>query len=437
MKKLLALALALLMLLSATPVLADGATLLWETTGHLTPTNNPAYLKVYKDHRSGLYSITDGKTVISPIFVSMEDISSTTTDYYTAAFESGLNTLMIIDGAGKPITGAAYGEIRSLGEDWAYCIVLSEGTEEDYDYKSWNAYYIADRFDFVYLPTSTFVGSLNRTQFKEARAYGEYLIVEDDAKNVTVYNTRMAPVQCDFTKLYDYTFKSDGENIFNVFTGETVATGYTGVSVEKNYLIARTKSYEYALLDTQGNMLLPAEYRYISYNTNFFKLDQRDSNNKTVCGAYDPVTGALLPCAYDAVNSMTAIDGEVYFLVEKDGKIGYVNGKGEVTCPIAYSKNALTSLGLSMYAADLDGTIKLISADGQITPLPGVVEINKYSASNANGRYILAKNNDGLWGVMDWHGKTVVDFSKKYSSDFTFVNMDYMILNGTSVYELN
>lgn len=438
MKKLIALTLALLMLLSAAPALAEGATLLWETSGYLTPTNDPAYLEIRKDNYSGLCTALDGSMVIPTLFPSMQTIDQDITDFYRVTVSKDLNASMIIDGTGTPVTEAIYGEIRSISKDWVYCIVLSEATAEDYDYRGWGSvYYIADRFDFVYLPTRTLVGSLDRTQFYDARAFENFLLVEDDAQNITVFDTKMTPVQCDLKSLYSYTFAAVDDALVNLLTGETVATGYTGVSVEHGYLRARTKEYKYALLDTQGNVLLPAEYRYIGPKGDFFQLEQRDSEDNLVYGAYDPATGTLLPCAYKTVISMHAADDEMYFLVMNDGQVGYVNGKGEVTCPITYDESAVTKLGLSMFFTDPDGVLTLVSADGQVTPLPGVAEIRTYGVDAACGRYILVKNSDGLWGVMDWHGKQLLDFATQYTSTIAFIDMHHLIMNEKAVYELN
>ncbi len=437
MKKLSAL-LALLLLLSTVSAFAEEATLLWEASS-ITATANPAVVLASNDLRVGLYTI-EGEALCEPTFLSVGGISTNIPGFFTAYCERGLNKHMIIDSTGTAITEAAYSTISGEGTDWALCAVLVEGTSEDYDYMPVpNEYYVITRYDVVYLPERRVVGSLTRSQCDHVRTFGNYLLVTDDAGVLTVYDNALQPVETDVTGLYgDYFTVRDGA-IINLFTGETIAEGYTSVTAATDgLLIVRTQDGLYGLMDAEGAMALPAEYRYISYNFGemFYELSQGETYSTYRYGAYDPVSGVVLPCAYDKVTAMASADGTTYFQVENNDKVGYVNTAGEVTCPIAYSKSAVPRLGVSMFGADLDGTIKLISADGRITPLAGVTEVYAYNTELHDGRYVVVRNADGLWGVIDWHGTLVRDFTQDYGTNFSFADQHHVIVNNRSLYEL-
>lgn len=435
MNKLMSLILAALLLCCVVPAVAEEAAPEWNFDYITAIDGNQECVRVQIGSLYGLYRV-DGTPICEPCYRYLNPIAGTS-GCFVAANDSGLNTLMVINQAGEPITEAAYGHIEPISGDWLLCVVLSSVEGDDYDYTSWlnsDERYIVERYDLVYVPEGRIVGSLTREQYDEASDFGSYVIVQDDSEGVTVYNTAFEALQTTMTSPWDCPFTIVDEAIVNRITGQTIAAGYTSVYLQDNELLqVRAKRRAYGLMDHQGNLVLDTDFDYISYNAilDLYKLEQDN-----LMGIYDAEINTFIPCAYSNVLGKSRVGDTTYYCVELDGRVGYINAAGEVTCPIAYSKNAVTILGASMFAADLDGTIKLIAADGIITPMPNVTEVYGYE-DVTQGYYVRVKNAQNNWGVMDWHGQLVFDFSSYSASSIHFVTPTHFVFEGESVHGLN
>ena len=98
--------------------------------------------------------------------------------------------------------------------------------------------------------------------------------------------------------------------------------------------------------------------------------------------------------------------------MEKAGKFGYVSLEtGEVTCPVNYA--APTIIGLSMIVPDITGELYIIAADGTATP---TTYAEFYEYPSGDGTLLKAKTAEEMWGLVDWHGNVVLDFTFDYAS---------------------
>lgn len=428
-----------------TGAIADEAFLLWEEDYINTIGEETQYVE-FRDYRNGNgYGLCtmDGTVVIPGQYRDLSFASLEYLGFFTVANENSTNNLSLINLDNKVLTETLYGEINIVSNDWFIGVVLEQTYGADYDYSNWfgDDKYIVARYDVYYIPAGKKVGSLQRGQCHNSKAFGEYLLISDTNGNVQLYDKDFHAVNSAFSKVYDCEFyiHASGLNqsyITSRITGEKITTGYTSVSdLDGNYFSVQDSQRNYGIIDRQGNLVLDTAYEQISYSsmTGAIKIK---SNGLT--GLFDPESKKIvLPCEYDDIIAPDYyhINNNGYYMVEKDGKVGYVNAANKITCPLSYAKSAMTLLGCTMYAADLDGTYKLVAADGTITPLPGVTEISKHYNS-PSGYYIVVKNKDNLWGIMDWHGNLVINYCVNYDSMFDFLDDTHFIYNDNSVYEI-
>ena len=437
-----ALLLVLTLCLSAVAT-AEEPVLLWEADSISSLSNSSSAVKVYNRRTGyGVYAL-DGKTLLPCQYTSISD-SYCVPGYYVVSIADGVNKEALVNNKNVILTEETYGDIKMINADWFIGFVLEATTKEDYDYRSWGSeHYLISRCD-VYYTGSGKVGSLSRVQYKDAIAHGDYLLVKDRTGGLQLYDKHLHPVSSAFEYYSngDYYIQSAGKTTYvtHRITGERIASGYSDVSNDtfngEVLEVYSSLSGGYGLIDLKGNVLIPCAYgTYINEckDSRYAEVQQQNAY-----GLSDLEKRTfVIPCEYADILTpdYKTLNYRGYFLVEKDGKLGYVDESGKVTCNITYSKSAMTKLGCTMYAADLDGTYKLVAADGVITPLAGVTEISEYHRS-PDGYYLVVKNREGLWGIMDWHGNLIVDYCGQSEYDFDFVDVTHFIFDDKAMYEL-
>ena len=237
----------------------------------------------------------------------------------------------------------------------------------------------------------------------------DYIFVMDHADNVTIYDAAFTAVG-SADSLYD-AYASSDEGVVYLPTGEVVLPGYRYNSdLGFGLLCVADEDYNYGVVDLEGNIVVPFdEYEYFTeFDINGYARVEKDG----LYGLIDLSGKCVVPCEYDEIERLAFAGDYVYGLggyacVEKGGKFGYVSLEtGEATCPINYVDP--TIVGLSMVAPDITGALYIIAADGTTTPTD-YAEIYEYT--DGDGSLLLAQNAEGLWGLVDWHGNVLLDFT--------------------------
>lgn len=443
MKKLVAITAFLLALLLSCGALAEIAV--------------PVASEIYTDHYSlnaigetdaveiqhggkvGLMAL-DGTVIIEPQYGHIRLADSDFPGLYIVANENGDNNFSLIDRSNTLLTKELYGDIVIISDDWFLGVVLKKTSGSDYDYSGYSdTKYKVSRYDVYYRPTGEIVGTLKRDQYAHSKAFGEYLLVENDKGKVQLYDKNFKKVSSTFEDSYDPEFTvNDSNEIVSNISGEKIASGYRNIIRVNSeyYQVVTADTFLYTYIDRSGNELIPpAKYHFgDNYVTDTAAYVEVTLDGLT--GLYDLRSQTFaVPIAYDKlidINFGARIASHGYVCVEKDGLLGYVRD-GAVTCPVSYAKADMTVLGCSMFSKDASGIYTFVAADGQVTVLDSVTEINTYS-SDPLGKYIAVKNADGLWGLMDWHGQWVLEASVSYA-DFDFLDATHFI-SGTTIYEI-
>lgn len=433
MKKLIAAILCLMLCLGGAALAAvEGP--IFEAKGISTLVYNgtPDLLK-YTNYKNGYGIVSvEGEQLSEDIFGALNECGH---DYFEAINENGLDTHGLVDRTGAELIPFSYSAFQVYSDQWVGAVIVSPTDDEKGDYGSGffggGDQYNIDHVDMWYLPEKKVAGTLSREQFKDGRAVGggEYLLVEDREGGLTLYNAAFETVDHLFESLDDPEVglvrpsKLEAEKLVNRVTGEVVSEDLPD-AVETVY---RSEGYaalrkriddenRCALIRDNGEMLtdyvLGSVDRVIRDRYVISYIYDREKS-ATLYGVYDLEQGAqVIPYAYEQffyVDDQTGLNG--YFQVKLDGKVGFVNAEGAVTCPIEYAKdNVDKQLGCSFIYKE-GGKLTLVAGDGVVTDLSAMgVEDTCYGQDGSDGQYIGVKNADGKYGVIDWHGNSVVDF---------------------------
>ncbi len=376
--------------------------------------------------------------------------------YYEATNEGGFNTSALVSANGEAITPYAYSDFDVISPNWAVGAVL-EGTN-DKDGSDYSVifgefdYAVVVRYDVFYLPEKKLAGTFERTQYSRAReaGVGGYLIVQDKNNGIAVYDTALNPVDTLLTSLYDAEFIVRSENelsaeaLYNAVTGELVADRKYGnlSNIGKGYATFYDGNARlYGILSPQGEELCPPTFNMINSSLiagHYVKVTQNREDGTSAEGLFDLDTGALaVPCLYEHVYTWgdKAPINDGYVCVEQDGKLGFIDLEGNVTCPVQYAKDSVVYFGCTLGATDMTGAVTIIAADGTVTPLEGVTKLDtKNSLTDSDGYFLTVENADGKHAVVNWHGEQVIDFVLDYGASVYGADC---LFTGRSIYKLS
>lgn len=399
--------------------------------------NNGTLAQIVSEDNGSYYVLTDanGNRLTTERYLMMNATGS----FWKVAMEDGVNNIGLIDAGGNVVLPMQYGAVETISDKWVIGVTLTPATVDQYDYKSWDGedFYLVSAYD-VYFEGAP-VGSLSRTAYYSAMAYGDYLYVKDKENNYHYYNSALAEsgyVSESGNSEYEEVYKNGetaiwhrGSNqqaftagctltsdevsldIYNIdghfcdLQGNTVFEfneyyDYFG-KFEGDY--ARFRAYgKYGLVDRSGNVVLPAEYDEI---TAYYM-----SNSNETC---------YFPCGYQAF--------------VKDGKLGYADLNGNITCEPKYSAdNAKYSTNPNFATLqDLDGSyIVLSAAVGELSERYSDVRI-----PSGLSKCFAAQNAAGQMGVVDIDGDTVLPFGNDVRNvDSYSFSKDGSIISGNNVY---
>ena len=433
MKKLMAAILCLALCLSGAALAAvEGPIFEAKGISTLIYKSEPNLLK-YTNYKNGYGIVSlEGEQLSEDAFGALNECGH---DYFEAINENGLDTHGLVDMTGAELIPFNYSAFQVYSDQWVGAVVVAPTDDEKGDYGSGffggGDQYNIDHVDMWYLPEKKLAGTLSREQFRDGRAVGggEYLLVQDREDKLTMYNAAFEAVDHLFESLDDFDIglvqpsKLEAQKLVNRVTGETVSedlpdaveTIYRG----EGYATLRKRvddENRYALINASGEMLtdyvLGSVDRVIRDRYVISYIYDREKS-ATLYGVYDLEQGKqIIPFDYEQffyAGDLTGLNG--YFPVKLDGKVGFVNAEGTVTCPIEYAKdNVDKQLGCSFIYKE-GGQLTLVAGDGAVTDLTALgVEDTVYGQDGSDGQYIGVKNADGKYGVIDWHGQSVVDF---------------------------
>lgn len=380
--------------------------------------NMMAVLKVDADH----YVLMDaaGNELTTAPYTYMDEEEG----FFKVMASEDTNGTGLIDAAGNEVLPMQYGDVECISDRWLLGVVLTEATSENYDYKSFwgNGFYLVDHYDLYF--GNKLVGAFERTAYDYASAYGNYIFIKDRDGNYTAYDSEMNQSAYEFSYPGEYDEDYSSGTVYHIASNQQAFTAdctLTADDVERSIWYAKGTFY-----DLQGNVLFEEQNRYDTVNE--FKGDYARVKLNGYYGLIDREGNEVVPCEYDQIYCNDEFLASGYQVVVKDGKLGYVNTKGEVTCDFTYGEsNGSSSSSPFNQIKNLDGNIILLS--GAIGELPE--QYKEASRSFVDTCPVAAVvNAEDLGGVIDLQGKVVVPFDAAYDStyDLTISNDGSVIL---------
>ena len=379
-------------------------------TGRLKIEGNPV-----NNYRAYSMNALDGTQLTEAVYARFEGKKGYVLATLLTA-EDLMNADGLLDTDGNVLIPCEYGDIDVLSTEWALGVKLSEATADQYDYRAFigDGYYLIDTVDVYHLPEGEKLATLARSEFLDADAVNHCINIENrttgevttyDAGFNTLgtvkYSTSEDYAPADYSTFYEnrhYGIKDAAGNVVMEPTYATIYTAYRGM------VRVQADDGKEGLITEQGALVVPTVYDKI---LSVYNLPE------------DP-------------NSSSGYVAAGYVAVEQDGKVGYVDLAGNVTCEPKYAKSAMEVSGASALLTDLEGNLRIIAADGVETPVEGYERVS--ALSYGSGVFYRVTDANYNIGMIDWHGNVIfpceyrgIDLSG--DGQYALVDVDYSTSN--------
>jgi len=371
-----------------------------------------------------------------------EYTSAYATDYgffkVSARSADGVHDDGLVDSTGKEIIPAVYADINVVSARWQVGLKLSpcDADDKDYTFTDWNT----NKKSFYRIETADFfldgekVGSLPRSDYDGyPTAHGAYICVQNRERQRFYYDRTMSagrPV--DSSSEYSTQYKSGKTTYIHNGSGQVAfvpGCTLTPDEVDKSVVYEKGQA-----LDLQGNVIATAkqnyDYIYSSDEGVYTRVKIYDK-----CGVIDREMNEIIPPEYDDLSYTTAtLDSFGFISAVQDGKFGFVNSKGQVTCPFTYVKDIVSERGTFASVKNLDGTIIVLSAAvGELPEHYADVDFPNYNGSMS----FTATNASGEKGVIGLYGNTLIPFSEDNRYVYPSVDGQVVVVSAPgSVYKI-
>ena len=415
MKKLAALLVAAILLVSAVPFAsAEGKCTILNTrdanlnrySGAISyrPEDSRAYRLITPDGET-LLSESEGYTTMSPTY-----------DYPFFKVErpsaDGVHDEGLIDSTGRVLVPAEYIDVSVVSDRWQTGIKAEPSNADDKDYTVTNysnnekSFYRISTIDFYF--DGVKVGTLNRSDYDGyPSAYGAYICVTNRERVKVFYNSRMerSPREAEYSGEFDSTYKNGKYTYYHQGSGQVAFVPECTLNpddLQNPYLYDRGILY-----DVSGNVVFKPAQNYESIRE--FKDGYALVRMNRYYGLIDIQGNEIIPPEYDDLGNYESHPLQFgYISAVKDGKFGFLDAQGNVTCEFKYPKDIVSNRSTFATVKNLDGTIIVLSA--AVGELP-----EHYADVSFPGSYgcmaFEATNSDKQKCIVDLYGNTLLPYS--------------------------
>ena len=339
-------------------------------------------LVCYKD-MNGSYALMDlnGNMVTEALY---SDYFTSDRGYVCARLNDNTQKRGLLYSDGSTAVPFLYDDIIVTGDRWATGILLTEGTEEDYDYFGFSGgYYVIDKADVYHLADggSQMAGSLDRENYADARGLGDYINIADRTGTVTTYDAGL------------------------------------------NFLRAADGLYDFGEYDEDGKVSELIREKTGCYVGSFYGSYARLTGDDDRCGLTDRYGNVILPVEFDdIIRGDSGYEAYGYFGASKNEKFVYVTQGGEISGSFDVPASEVTNYGMSALYLTPEGHTCILSGDGVLTDLgegdgPEVLRASR-------GMFWTAESASGKYNLYDWHGNELLTDCDSYSVS---ANGNYLI----------
>ena len=416
-----------------------------------------------KNHKWGLYD-TDANILIplryekiTYIAYSFLDVASLPEETFKPQARiplEKLNSHALMTFGGTVLTDSIYGTFKVYSPQWAAGWVLEPGSTNDYDFTpDKNHFYRIKRCDVFYCPeeetsdsdnaensgvSCRLIASLTRAEFTDAVAHGNYLSVQNQNKEITVYNGNAETFNTGARDAKSSVYGIKNWMIVDLATGKMVMDGCSAVSEihteDETLLLATRIDFQgrklNSLITTEGEVIIPMWRSEISSVSRDYAIIKSSVTGKK--GLYSRVEKRmLLPMEYDDIlenpNNIDRFNCHGYICVMKDDQYYCYEVETEKLLPIVKLKLAadvtLVRQGAAFFATAYTArttTTQLISPNGKVKTLYSTISNNSHGSG-----YLLIENNGSGSTVINWYGN---DYLPQRYSKIILTDDDRIIL---------
>ena len=326
----------------------------------------------------------------------------------------GIHDEGVLDTMGNVLVPVEYAAVEILDANWQIGLkmVPSEADDKDYtftiygDGESTKEYYRIDTADVYY--KGQLAGTLNRSQYGNGynKVYGAYIVIENREGKDIFYNSKLeqSPRDAEYSSEYDDEYKDGSYTYIHNGTGKVAFVPEFDVpaeDLEDPYLYDKMVIY-----DPQGNVIGNVAQNYDYVRRFYGGYAVVTLNNKkglinlkgeeVIAPLYDDLGyGEPEPLRYGCISAV------------QDGKFGFVDAQGNVTCDFVYSSDIVSNKTSFATLKNLDGTIIVLSGlGGELPEHYADVRFPSYYGC----RVFTAENADGQLALIDAYGQEVIPF---------------------------
>ena len=368
--------------------------------------NKAANTLILRDANSKQYQVVDAELNVLSEPYDRIDIRDGLFRIYGKNGKSGL-----LDGQGRMLIPAAYDDIDVLSDRWAAAITLKEATSDNYDYQSWlsdnKTFYLIDTVDIYYRGSK--IATLNRTDWDQGTALGDYLCVRNRDKKYSFYNKDFvrSEAAADYSREYEEDYRSG--KVIHLGSGQEAFTAGCTLTADEVRQSCWLKNG--VLVDLQGNVLADFSSYYsanVDVESGLIRVRSQAALNssKTLYGLADQAGNLLVPClyedlGYDLANALKL--GYVYAV--RDGKSGFVSLADGSEAGFEFMESAGRERSAFITIEDpREGTILVSAAAGELPARYQEADIPYSSAAP----FATVKEADGRVHVIDLYGEEVL-----------------------------
>lgn len=335
----------------------------------------------------------------------------------------GVHDEGLVDGWGNVLVPAEYADVNIISGRWQAGIKLtpSSADEKDYTFTFSNnekKFFRIDTVDFYF--DGRKVGSLNRSEYGggNCTAYNSYLSVVNTARDRIYYNNKLerSPYTSTGSGEFDSIYKKGVYTYIHQGSGQTAFV--PSCTLDPNDL-SDPYLYDHGeVKDVQGNVLFRAAQVYDSVRD--FKNGYALVRINRMYGLIDKQGNEVIPTLYDDLSNYE--DNLLqfgYISAVKDGKFGFLDAHGNVTCPFVYANDVVRNRGTFATVKNLDGTTIVLSA--AVGELPEHFADTEFPTSYGC-RAFVGKNAQGQYCVADLYGNTLLPYQDYYRSIYLSVD---------------
>lgn len=352
-----------------------------------------------------LVSRSEGYTALSP--VSGYPFFKTEVDS-----ADGLHRKGLIDSAGRVLVPAQYADVDIISARWQAGILLTPSNADDKDYTVTN-FSTGDKSFYRILAADIFfdgelVGTLDRSAYGggSCNAYGAYLCVRNMESERIFYNSRLepSPRAAEYSGEFDTVYKNGSTTVYHQGSGQVAFVPECTLDpadLENPYFYDRGVLY-----DIRGNEAFTPPQNYESIRS-FYDGYARVRMN----GYYGLVSEQgeeVIPPVYDDLgNSEEHPLRFGYISAVKDGKFGFLDGQGAVSCDFVYAADIVSNRTTFATIKNLDGSIIVLSAAvGELSEHFADVSFPAYDGCAA----FVGENGERQLCVVDLYGNTLLPY---------------------------